>query len=147
MTDWLMKPRIFGLVLLFPTVIILTIALILDPDPSGIGTHQQLGLHPCSFWLWFEIPCPVCGMTTTFTHMAHFQFEKGIWNQPFGAVLFLGMMMVLSVSVIDIVTGKGFSQRIFQWLLLRETFFIRAVIVGLLFGWVYKICLVGSFPW
>ena len=43
----------------------------LDPDPSGSGTHRQLGLPPCTFRLLLSIPCPSCGMTTSFANLAH----------------------------------------------------------------------------
>jgi len=38
----------------------------LSPSPRGYGTHQQLGLPPCSIQVLFGIPCPSCGMTTSF---------------------------------------------------------------------------------
>lgn len=50
------------------------IAWSLKPDPRGFGTHQQLGLPPCSFYFMFEIPCPSCGGTTSFSH-----FVRGEW--------------------------------------------------------------------
>ena len=36
----------------------------LTPDDRGHGTHEQLGLPPCTFYLIFKRPCPACGMTT-----------------------------------------------------------------------------------
>lgn len=44
----------------------------LEPDPRGYGTHQSLGLPPCSFKTIFGMRCPSCGMTTSFAH-----FTKG----------------------------------------------------------------------
>lgn len=38
----------------------------LSPSSRGYGTHQQLGLPPCSIQVLFGIPCPSCGMTTSF---------------------------------------------------------------------------------
>ena len=38
-----------------------------DPDPRGFGTHQQLGLPPCTFQDQFKLPCPSCGMTTSWS--------------------------------------------------------------------------------
>jgi hypothetical protein len=37
----------------------------LTPEEHGYGTHQQLGLPPCTFYLIFHRPCPACGMTTS----------------------------------------------------------------------------------
>jgi len=36
-----------------------------DADARGHGTHQQLGLPPCTFYVIFQRPCPACGMTTS----------------------------------------------------------------------------------
>lgn len=46
----------------------------LEPDPRGYGTHQGLGLPPCSFQILFGINCPSCGGTTCFAH-----FVRGEW--------------------------------------------------------------------
>lgn len=40
----------------------------LEPNPLGMGTHRQLGLPPCTFITLFSLPCPGCGMTTSFAH-------------------------------------------------------------------------------
>lgn len=45
-----------------------SVALWLEPDPRGFGTHQRLGLPQCSFQAIFAIPCPSCGMTTSFSN-------------------------------------------------------------------------------
>jgi hypothetical protein len=34
-----------------------------------MGTHQQLGLPPCTSVQWFGIRCPSCGMTTSWSHL------------------------------------------------------------------------------
>lgn len=44
-----------------------SVAARLEPDLRGYGTHQQLGLPPCEFRRLFAIPCPSCGMTTSFS--------------------------------------------------------------------------------
>jgi hypothetical protein len=48
---------------------LLAVAAWLEPSPAGIGTHQQLGLPPCTFWMLFGRPCPTCGMTTSWAHL------------------------------------------------------------------------------
>ena len=57
-----------------------SLAVSLTPDPDGFGTHQQLGLPPCSFQTMLGIPCPSCGMTTSFSH-----FVRGQWLSAAGA--------------------------------------------------------------
>ncbi len=46
----------------------------LQPDSRGLGTHQQLGLPPCSMRMMFGIRCPGCGMTTSWAY-----FTQGEW--------------------------------------------------------------------
>src|SRR5690242_10680262 len=41
----------------------------LTPSPRGLGTHQQLGLAPCTVEQWFGMRCPSCGMTTAWAHV------------------------------------------------------------------------------
>lgn len=48
----------------------------LTPSPLGMGTHQGLGLPPCSIVAIFGYPCPTCGFTTSFSH-----FVRGQWIQ------------------------------------------------------------------
>ncbi|MFZ1932598.1 MAG: DUF2752 domain-containing protein [Thermoguttaceae bacterium] len=48
---------------------LLATAAVLRPNPTGHGTHQQLGLPPCTFWTLFHRPCPTCGMTTAWAYL------------------------------------------------------------------------------
>lgn len=41
----------------------------LSPDPKGLGTHRQLGFPQCTFIEFFQIPCPTCGMTTSWSYL------------------------------------------------------------------------------
>jgi hypothetical protein len=71
------------------------VALAVSPDPRGYGTHQQLGLPPCTFRLLFGYPCAGCGMTTSFAHFVRGQFVDAAHASPAGAVLAL----VFAVSI------------------------------------------------
>ena len=46
---------------------ILVTARCLEPSSDGFGTHQQLGLPPCTSVALFGIRCPSCGMTTSWS--------------------------------------------------------------------------------
>jgi Protein of unknown function (DUF2752) len=59
----------------------------LQPDPSGFGTHRQLGLPPCIVRLVFGIPCPSCGMTTSFACLMRGQLEGAFRANPAGLLL------------------------------------------------------------
>ena len=54
---------------------LLVVATQLQPNPAGLGTHQQLGLPPCSFRVLLGIRCPGCGMTTSWAY-----FVRGQWG-------------------------------------------------------------------
>ncbi len=59
----------------------------LEPDPRGFGTHQRLGLPPCTFRALFDIPCPSCGMTTSFSHFMHGNIWQAFRANAGGGVL------------------------------------------------------------
>ena len=140
MNEWIQYPRFVGSLLFFPCITVLLVALNLEPAAEGIGTHQQLGLSPCTFWLLLQTPCPMCGMTTTFTHLAHLQFSEGLLNQPFGVVLFGLMLVCMAIGFIDLVTGRGVYKKTYQWIRRNDALFSRSLLLGLILGWIYKIC-------
>jgi Protein of unknown function (DUF2752) len=59
----------------------------LTPDPSGLGTHLQLNLPDCTFLRTTGMPCPSCGMTTSFAWFFHGNFLASFYVQPMGALL------------------------------------------------------------
>ena len=73
------------------------IAACLTPDPSGQGTHQQLGLPPCSVQIWLGVPCPSCGLTTSITHVMHGELAAAYRVQPVGVVVALAAAIALVV--------------------------------------------------
>ena len=68
----------------------------LRPDTRGFGTHQQLGLPPCTFEAMTRVPCPGCGLTTSFAHMAHGHLFSAFGAHLMGPFLFL---LTLAVAV------------------------------------------------
>ncbi len=58
------------------------------PDPRGFGSHEQLYHIPCGFRAAFGIPCPTCGMTTSFAYMMRLEVVKAFFAQPFGILVF-----------------------------------------------------------
>lgn len=79
---------VVGLALLCP----LAVAFLLVPDSRGHGTHEQLGLPPCTLVVLFGIRCPTCGSTTAFTYVA-----RGQLIEAFGVNVAATLLALLSV--------------------------------------------------
>lgn len=79
----------------------------LTPDPSGHGTHTQLGLPPCGF-LWLTgLPCPACGLTTSFAWLAHGHLWASLRAHPLGLPLFV--LAVLAIPVCLLGAARAWS--------------------------------------
>jgi hypothetical protein len=114
------------------------VAVWLDPSPTGVGTHQALGLPPCGWVVQMNMPCPACGMTTAFSHAAHGHVFSSIAVQPMGALLALGVASTFVVAVYVAATGSRVGHALVgrfsaRWLL-------AAGVLGLA-AWGYKILL------
>ena len=140
------QDRLIGLMLLLPTGTVLGTALSLTPDPAGMGTHRQLGLGSCAILSMTGLPCPMCGMTTTFTHLAHLHLIEGTLNQPFGLFLFLATVLGAGVGGLDLLRPAGRWRRGLKWIEHRETAVAVFLLAGMGLGWIYKIILVKGFP-
>jgi len=70
-----------------------------NPDPTGHGTHQQLGLHACGLLTTTGFPCTTCGMTTAFAYAADGRFVAAFITQPAGALLALTVAAVTMTAL------------------------------------------------
>ncbi len=84
---------------------LLTVAAMLEPSPLGHGTHQQLGLPPCTFWVLFGRPCPTCGMTTAWAHLVRGQWVSALRANVGGTLL--GMLAIVAVPWLLGSAGRG----------------------------------------
>lgn len=65
----------------------LVTAALLMPNPQGTGSHEGLGLARCQFMYRTGIPCPSCGMTTSWTWFVRGNLLASFYVQPMGCVL------------------------------------------------------------
>lgn len=87
---------------------VLATARTLTPDPAGHGTHTQLGLPPCGFLvLTGGCPCPGCGLTTAFAHLAHLDPFGAASANPFGIPLFFVSAFTIPVAIRGFVRGDS----------------------------------------
>ncbi len=61
----------------------------LHASPDGHGTHQELGLPPCPSVLFFDRPCPGCGLTTSWTALIHGDIPAAFHAHLLGPPLYL----------------------------------------------------------
>jgi len=78
----------------------------LDPDPTGHGTHRQLGFPPCTFVQLFGVRCPSCGMTTAWAHTMNGNVAAA-WRANPGGVLLAGLAAMAAVHFV----GAGWRGR------------------------------------
>ncbi|MFZ5476041.1 MAG: DUF2752 domain-containing protein [Myxococcota bacterium] len=130
--------RVVGLLIGAPSSTVLALAAWLTPSPAGYGTHVQLGLGSCTMLTITGWPCPMCGMTTTFAHVAHLHFLDALANQPFGLVLFALTVLAAGIGVTDLATGRGLWRRALGVVQRYEQKIAIALLAGMIAGWLYK---------
>ncbi len=131
--------RLAALLLAIPSIAVLVVAALLEPDPSGIGTHQQLGLGTCTMLAITGWPCPMCGMTTCFSLAVRGRLFSAFMTQPFGLLLFLVTAVVALTSLLELIRPGGRWLRFWDWLGPREGWVAGALMAGLVVGWLHNL--------
>lgn len=137
-----LQNRLVGFALVGTTGPVLGIAAWLEADPAGVGTHKQLGLGGCTVLTLTGWPCPMCGMTTCFTHMAHLDPMDALVVQPFGVVLFSATFLLFVVGL-SALAGTELWRRLAELLLRFEVPIAAGTLIGMAAGWVYKCVVMG----
>jgi Protein of unknown function (DUF2752) len=115
----------------------------LQPDPRGIGSHQQLHLPPCGFYEATGYPCPTCGCTTAVSHFAHGHILASLLTQPFGFAVALLATLLIPLALIGIITGKWKGPSTF-WLSWYWPTWVFSFVGILLAGWIYKVIVIRA---
>ncbi len=85
---------------------VLVVAAGLTPSPDGFGTHRGLGLAECAFLARTGLPCPACGMTTSFAWFVRGNVVASLYVQPMGAVLAVVAGLTVWAAGYVAVTGR-----------------------------------------
>ena len=93
--------------LLLGVLVMVGVGLYLTPDPAGHGTHQQLGLPPCTIYYLTGRPCPSCGLTTSVSAILHGQFGLAWRANPMGFVIVVGAVVVALNSLFALLWGRS----------------------------------------
>jgi hypothetical protein len=96
-------------------ILVFVLAAVLNPyttDAAGnrlprtMETHTQLGLPPCNFKVVTGLPCPSCGMTTSFSLLVHGDVLNSLRANAVGTLLALFWMALVPWSLLSAWRGK-----------------------------------------
>jgi len=138
--------RLLALFVSLTCLSVMVTAARLQPSPTGMGTHTQLGLEPCLFARQTGLPCPSCGMTTSFAWFARGNILASFYIQPMGAVLAILFVVTFWGGVYAAVTARP----VYQLVKLGPTRYYFPMLFGwaiLAWGWKIYIHLHGIDGW
>jgi hypothetical protein len=122
--------------LLVAACCVLAVARWLEPAACGYGTHTQLGLPPCNFLRITHLPCPSCGLTTSFAYAIRFQFWKAFLANPFGLIAFFGTVSLIP-SAIFLLWRRMSFRRITEGVHFTKAVYATTALYFL--GWIFKV--------
>src|SRR5262245_6202429 len=117
---------------------VFAVALWLDPyhkdgQPRTMETHRQLGLPPCTFKAVTGLPCPSCGMTTSFALLMHGDVLNSLWANPVGTLLAVFCLALIPWSLASAYLGRPLFILSVEIALMR---FLVVLISLMFFRWV-----------
>lgn len=134
--------RVLAIALGLGPLILLAVALLLlSPDEKGLGTHQQLGLPPCSMRVVFGIRCPACGMTTSWSHFVRGQWWQSASANPGGFLLAIYSLAFALFALRTAKLGRLPSQSAQNTMMLT----LIAVAVVAAVDWLFRLGVGGLF--
>src|SRR5206468_11756997 len=137
--------RLFALGLAIAAMSVLVTAVLLKPSPTGVGTHRQMGflaLHggdtapSCEFLTLTGLPCPTCGMTTSFSWFVRGDWLASFYVQPMGFVLALATGALFWASLFMALTGAPLHRLLGQ---IRGLYWIVVLMGFAIAAWGWKI--------
>ena len=119
---------------------VLIVAARLEPNPRGVGTHtgSGLGLNECALLQKSGLPCPSCGMTTSFSWFVRGNLAASLYVQPMGTALALAAAACVWGGFYAGATGRP-VHRLLR-LLPGRYYLLPALVLGVL-AWSWKIYL------
>ena len=122
-------------------ITMVALAVFVEPDERGFGTHEQLGMLPCRSMDWLGIPCPGFGVTTSVALAVRGRPLAALTNQPFGLLTAL-CLPLLCVWALRIHFGGGDLYAALSSRRARPA--LALAVAALVAAWIYKIWLVTS---
>jgi hypothetical protein len=108
----------------------------LTPSPRGFGTHEQLGLPPCTFLTATGRRCPSCGMTTSLAHLTRGQWSKALRSNVAGVLVGLASFASAPWCLLSAAVGRPVGVRSIRPVLACIVALVALVSVG---GWILRL--------
>jgi hypothetical protein len=92
-------------------IVVFGIAFWLDPyhsdgTPRRQATHRQLGMPPCTFFGVTGLPCPSCGMTTSFSLFVRGDLGNSLRANAVGTLLAGFCLLLLPWLAVSVYRGQ-----------------------------------------
>lgn len=124
----------------------LVTAALLTPSARGTGSHTALGLASCQFLARTGLPCPTCGMTTSWTWFVRGNLAASLYVQPMGTVLAVLAVCCFWAGLYIAITGRP-VYRLLR-VLPGRYFFVPLLLFAIAaWGWKIFIHLTGHDGW
>jgi hypothetical protein len=127
-----------GLVLVFTT------AALLNPydeqgQPYRMGIHIKLGLQQCAFHWFTGLPCPSCGMTTSFALLMHGDLVNSLKANSVGTILAVVCLAIIPWTLASVIWKRPLFIVSVEAVLLR---IVIGFLVLMMFRWVLVVGLI-----
>jgi hypothetical protein len=131
--------RLVALAAAMACLAVLLTAAYATPSPSGVGTHaSSLHMQPCQFLERTHLPCPGCGMTTSFTWFVRGNLLASCYVQPMGAMLAALAGCTVWAGLYIAITGRP-VYRLLR--LLPARYYVMPLLALGVLAWAWKIML------
>jgi Protein of unknown function (DUF2752) len=128
--------RLLALGLSGTCLAVLCLAAYLHPSPDGFGTHTTIGLNRCEFLARTGLPCPSCGMTTSFAWFVRGNIAASLYVQPMGTLIALITAMTVWAGGYIGLTGRA-AHRLLQ--ILPGQWIVVTLMAVAIAAWGWKI--------
>jgi hypothetical protein len=112
-----------------------------DGQPRRMETHRQLGLPPCTFKYLTGLPCPSCGMTTSFALLVRGDLLNSVKANAAGTLLALFGLALIPWSMASVFCKRPL------YLMSLELAFVRVFLIFLTLTMVRWVLVLGWIGW
>lgn len=77
-----------------------------EGQPRAMETHRQMGLPPCTFYKLSGMPCPSCGMTTSFALLVRGDVLNSLRANAVGTILAAVCLAIIPWGLASIVVNR-----------------------------------------